>query len=105
MVQVGGQHGAGGVDGVAALHEDAGAGGSGQGLAGDGQPVPAVQHRFFAGPLREGQSRRNDDHDQREIIFTFRLSVSLLDVILYYSLANTIIDHRHAIFNWIAGSF
>ena len=50
----GAEHGAGGVDGVAALLEDAGADARGDGLAGDGHPVAAVERRFLGAALGGG---------------------------------------------------
>ncbi len=58
----GAEHGAGRVDGVAALEEHHCAGRRTQRLAGDRHPVPSVQHRFH-GPLRL-QARRGDNDGQ-----------------------------------------
>ena len=51
----GAEHGARGVDGVAALLEDHRAGGGAERLAGDGHPVPAVQHRLDRALRRAGE--------------------------------------------------
>ena len=49
----GGDHGAGGVHGVAALLEDHGAGGGGERLAGHGHPVAAVERGLLGATFRE----------------------------------------------------
>ena len=58
-----GQHRAGGVDGVAAPGEDQRARGGAQRLAGDGDPVPAMQRRLGRGRSREAMRRQADGHD------------------------------------------
>ncbi len=58
-----GEHRAGGVDGVAALGEDQRARGGAQRLAGDGDPVPAMQRRLGGGRARDVMRRHGDRHD------------------------------------------
>ena len=60
----GGEHRAGGVDGVAALLEHHRAGGGGERLAGDRHPVPAVQHRL-GGARRPGAAGEDGEQERR----------------------------------------
>ena len=71
------EHGARGIDGVAALLEDHGAGGRPERLAGDGYPMPAVQ-RWLDRPLGGGDlSGHEQQGDRQRQDSTVRCSVRL----------------------------
>ena len=58
------QHGARGIDGVAAFLEDHGTGFGAEWLAGDRNPVPAVERRFL-GALSDEQRRQENESDEQ----------------------------------------